>query len=93
MQEINLTDETVESKITALERELWAARDIVISSMAQNTNLEYRLRVANQRIAHLEKVARHRKQILNSTTWKIGTLVMKIFWPIRKILSATRKDR
>jgi hypothetical protein len=60
--------------------------------MAENANLNLRLNIAQQRIKQLEKVARHRNQMMNSATWKIGKAVMKCLYPIKRLLTIGRKE-
>jgi hypothetical protein len=88
MQEVHIEDDTSESQIATLQRENWGLRDIAISAMSENANLEARLNLAIERIKQLEKIANHRNQILNSTTWKIGRLIVKPLSPLKKMLSS-----
>lgn len=87
MQEFSISDGTTTSEIAALKREILGLRDTAIGAQATAANAEWRLELANRRIKHLESLVEHRKQLLNSWTWKVGSLVMLIFWPLRKLKS------
>jgi hypothetical protein len=70
------------SRDAETELEILGYRDTIFGQKVTIANLEWRLRDTEER---LRQVARHRNEMLRSATWKVGRIVMAVFWPIRKV--------
>lgn len=67
-------------------------QDSLIGANARAATAEWRLALAENRIASMQKAVKHRDQILNSWTWKAGKVVIFPLRPMRFILSRLRSE-
>ena len=73
-----------------LELEVIGLRDALVGANTRAATAEWRLALAEDRIESMKKAVKHRNQMLNSLTWKVGTAVLLPLRPVRYILSRLR---
>ena len=66
--------------------EIIGLRDAVVGANVRAATAEWRLELAENRIKLMTKAVKHRDDILNSYTWKVGKVVLWPLTPVRYVI-------
>lgn len=91
---IDMNAKPLSSKTSSrdLQLEVMGLRDALTGANARAATAEWRLALAENRIKSMQKAVKHRNQMLNSLTWKVGTAVLLPLRPVRYALSRLRSE-
>lgn len=90
MENVSSPSNAAQEQKQNLELEVIGLRDALVGANARAATAEWRLALAENRIESMKKAVNHRNQMLNSFTWKIGTVVLLPLRPVRYVIRRLR---
>jgi hypothetical protein len=93
MEQVQQTPEMSSERIRALDLEILGLRDALVGANTRAATAEWRLDLAENRIKSMTKAVRHRNEMLNSLTWKVGRVVLWPLSPLRYVLKRLQPSK